>query len=151
MILFVACSNDSSDNSEANVDITPSARTETWTVTIEPEFVLTDADRTAHRVAPVKEAINDKGERITTFDSMAVNNVVLKEGWRYKLKIAANLSVDDLGSSAFTYTSMKIEDMTYVGIKQDNMREVVMDVFPSVSFLRIVRKPGVMRHFVVRL
>ena len=51
-------------NSEANVDITPSARTETWTVTIEPEFVLTDADRTAHRVAPVKEAINDKGERI---------------------------------------------------------------------------------------
>ena len=130
MILFVACSNDSSDDSEAKVDITPSARTETWTVTIEPEYVLTDVDKTTHRVAPVKEAINDKGERIATFDSMAVNNVVLKEGWRYKLKIAANLSVDDLGSSAFTYTSTKIEDMVYVGIKKDNMKEVVMDVFP---------------------
>lgn len=130
VILFVACSNDSSGDSEANIDISPSARTETWTVTVEPEFVLTDADRTAHRVAPVKEAVNDKGERIATFDSMAVNNVVLKEGWRYKLKIAANLSVDDLGSSAFTYTSMKIEDMVYVGIKKDNMKEVVMDVFP---------------------
>ena len=130
MILFVACSNDSSDDSEAKIDVTPSARTETWTVTVEPEFVLADADRTAHRVAPVKEAINDKGERVATFDSMAVNNVVLKEGWRYKLKIAANLSVDDLGSSAFTYTSMKIEDMVYVGIKKDNMKEVVMDVFP---------------------
>ncbi len=130
VILFVACSNDSSDNSGANIDTTPSARTETWMVTIEPEFVLADADKAAHRVAPVKEAIDDKGERIATFDSMAVNNVVLKEGWRYKLKIAANLSVDDLGSSAYTFTSMKIEDMTYVGIKKANMKEVVMDVFP---------------------
>ena len=130
MMLFIACSNDSSDDGGANIDITPSARTETWMVTIEPEFVLADADKPAHRVAPVKEAVNDKGERVATFDSLAVNNVVLKEGWRYKLKIAANLSVDDLGSSAYTFTSMKIEDMAYVGIKKDNMKEVVMDVTP---------------------
>ena len=130
LMLFAACSSDSSDDSAAIIDPNPSPRTETWMVTIEPEFVLADADKSAHRVAPVKEAIDDKGERVATFDSMAVNNVVLKEGWRYKLKIAANLSVDDLGSSAYTYTSMKIEDMTYVGIKTSNMKEVVMDVFP---------------------
>ena len=130
VMLFAACSSDSSGDNATIIDPNPSPRTETWMVTIEPEFVLADADKSAHRVAPVKEAIDDKGERVATFDSMAVNNVVLKEGWRYKLKIAANLSIDDLGSSAYTYTSMKIEDMTYVGIKTSNMKEVVMDVFP---------------------
>ena len=130
LMLFAACSSDSVDDTSAIIDPNPSPRTETWMVTIEPEFVLTDVDRAAHRVAPVKEAIDDKGQRVATFDSLAVNNVILKEGWRYKLKIAANLSVDDLGSSAFTFTSMKIEDMVYVGINKDNMKEVVMDVIP---------------------
>ena len=130
LMLFAACSSDSVDDTSAIIDPNPSPRTETWMVTIEPEFVLTDVDRAAHRVAPVKEAIDDKGQRVATFDSLAVNNVILKEGWRYKLKIAANLSVDDLGSSAYTFTSMKIEDMVYVGINKDNMKEVVMDVIP---------------------
>lgn len=129
-MLFAACSSDSIDDTSAITFPDSSPRTEIWTVTIEPEYVLTDADRAAHRVAPVKEAIDDKGQRVATFDSLAVNNVILKEGWRYKLKIAANLSVDDLGSSAYTFTSMKIEDMVYVGINKDKMREVVMDVIP---------------------
>lgn len=130
LMLFAACSSDSIDDTSAITFPDSSPRTEIWTVTIEPEYVLTDADRAAHRVAPVKEAIDDKGQRVATFDSLAVNNVILKEGWRYKLKIAANLSVDDLGSSAYTFTSMKIEDMVYVGINKDKMREVVMDVIP---------------------
>lgn len=129
-MLFAACSSDSIDDTSAITFPDSSPRTEIWTVTIEPEYVLADADRAAHRVAPVKEAIDDKGQRVATFDSLAVNNVILKEGWRYKLKIAANLSVDDLGSSAYTFTSMKIEDMVYVGINKDKMKEVVMDVIP---------------------
>ena len=40
LMLFAACSSDSVDDTSAIIDPNPSPRTETWMVTIEPEFVL---------------------------------------------------------------------------------------------------------------
>lgn len=129
MMLFSSCSNDDTGDS-LEIDIDPSTRTEIWNVTIEPEYVLTDADKSAHRVAPVMEAVDDKGERIGTFYRDEIDGVILEEGYRYKLQVTAKISSGDLTNSANAYKLSKILEKSYVGIKQDNQKVVEMEVTP---------------------
>jgi len=129
LFMLAACSGDS-------VEALPSdgpeevGRTETWTVTIEPEYVLADADKSAHRVAPAMEAVDGKGNRIATFGRLEVADIALDEGYRYNLQIEAKLNSSNQGSSAYTYKLRKLIDKTYVGFSNVGRREVMMDVVP---------------------
>ncbi len=127
--MFMACSSDNSEVQEPAED-PDSERTETWNVIIEPEYVLIDVDKNAHRVAPAMEAVDKEGKRLATFIKDEVNGIILEEGYRYDLQIEAKLNSNTLGKSAYTYKLKNIVDKSYVGINHTSRREVKMQIAP---------------------
>lgn len=128
LLVFASCSSDSGD--ETAIENDSSTRTETWNVIIEPEYVLTDTDKSAHRVTSVMEGVDEKGDRIATFGPLDIDGIELLEGYRYKLQLAAKVSSTELSNSSKSFRLSKILEKTFVGVSQQDKREVEMEITP---------------------
>ncbi len=127
--MLMACSSDSSEE-QKRAEEEDNERTEIWNVLIEPEYVLADVDKNAHRVAPAMEAVDKDGKRIATFSKDEINGIILEEGYHYNLQIEAKLNSNTQGSSAYTYRLKNIIDKSYIGINNTSRREVKMQIAP---------------------
>jgi hypothetical protein len=122
--LFSACTLENDDTDEFK------PKTETWTVTIEPEYVFGGSYWGAYTgLTWQMEAKNDQGERVGTFFLDEIDGFTFEEGYRYKLKIDATTTDPRIvDNSAYTFKLKKILSREYIGIRTEGRREVTMDV-----------------------
>lgn len=124
--MFTACTFDDFESEPSNWR----PKTETWTVNIEPEYVFGSSSWGGFNVYSLQmEAVNEKGERVATYNPHEINGFTYEEGYRYRLKIDAT-TTDPMIMDAPNYTFQLKEVLSkeYVGIRTEGRREVTMDV-----------------------
>lgn len=121
---LTACSLDNEENDEFK------PKTETWTVTIEPEYTVGYSYWGAYTgMAFQMEATDGKGKQMGKFFLNEIQGFSFEEGYRYRLEIEASTTdprVMDAG--AYTFKLKKVLSKEYVGVRTDGRREVTMDV-----------------------
>lgn len=105
-------------------------KTETWTVIIEPEYVMGYSSWGAYSSIGVQmDAFNEKGERIGRFYSDEIKGFTFEEGYRYKLRIEATTTDPGImDGPAYEFKLIEVLSKEYVGISKEGRREVTMDV-----------------------
>ena len=106
-------------------------KTETWTVTIEPEYVMGHSWWGAYSwgASVQMEAVNEEGERIGRFYPDEIKGFTFEEGYRYKLRIEATTTDPRIAdASAYDFKLIEVLSKEYVGIRTEGRREVTMDV-----------------------
>lgn len=105
-------------------------KTEVWTVTIEPEYVMNHSYWGAYTGLGIQmEAIDLTGKTVGTFFLDEIQGFKYEEGYRYILSVEATTTdprIADNGKYRF-----KLRDVlckTHVGIRTEGQREVTMDV-----------------------
>lgn len=111
--------------------------TETWTVNIEPEFVLNGNFWGGYTsIWPVMEATDNAGNRTATYMMDEIKGFEFEEGYRYKLQIEAQdvlAPLEEQGiywadASRYEFRLLKVLSKEYVGIREEGRRDVEMDV-----------------------
>ena len=105
-------------------------KTETWTVIIEPEYVMGYSSWGAYSSIGVQmDAFNEKGERIGRFYSGEIKGFTFEEGYRYKLRIEATTTDPGImDGPAYDFQLIEVISKEYIGISKEGRREVTMDV-----------------------
>lgn len=105
-------------------------KTETWTVIIEPEYVMGYSSWGAYSSIGVQmDAFNEKGERIGRFYSGEIKGFTFEEGYRYKLRIEATTTDPGImDGPAYAFQLIEVISKEYIGISKEGRREVTMDV-----------------------
>jgi hypothetical protein len=105
-------------------------KNETWTVIIEPEYVMGYSSWGAYSSIGVQmDAFNEKGERIGRFYSGEIKGFTFEEGYRYKLRIEATTTDPGImDGPAYDFQLIEVISKEYIGISKEGRREVTMDV-----------------------
>ena len=105
-------------------------KTETWTVIIEPEYVMGYSSWGAYSSIGVQmDGFNEKGERIGRFYSGEIKGFTFEEGYRYKLRIEATTTDPGImDGPAYDFQLIEVISKEYIGISKEGRREVTMDV-----------------------
>ena len=106
-------------------------KTETWTVIIEPEYVMGSSYWGAYSwgAGVQMEAVNEEGERIGRFYPDEIKGFTFEEGYRYKLRIEATTTDRMMmDGPAYEFKLIEVLSKEYVGISKEGRREVTMDV-----------------------
>lgn len=105
-------------------------KTETWTVIIEPEYVMGYSSWGAYSSIGVQmDAFNEKGERIGRFYSGEIKGFTFEEGYRYKLRIEATTTDPGImDGPSYDFQLIEVISKEYIGISKEGRREVTMDV-----------------------
>ena len=121
---LVACTLDD----EAGTKWEPKA--ETWTVTIEPEYVMGHSWWGAYSGIGVQMVgANEEGKRVGAFYLGEIKGFTFEEGYRYKLRIEATTTDPRIAdASAYDFKLIEVLSKEYVGIRTEGRREVTMDV-----------------------
>ena len=105
-------------------------KTETWTVIIEPEYVMGYSSWGAYSSIGVQmDGFNEKGERIGRFYSDEIKGFTFEEGYRYKLRIEATTTDPGIMDGPdYAFQLIEVISKEYIGISKEGRREVTMDV-----------------------
>ena len=106
-------------------------KTGTWTVIIEPEYVMGSSYWGAYSwgASVQMEAVNEEGERIGRFYPDEIKGFTFEEGYRYKLRIEATTTDRMMmDGPAYEFKLIEVLSKEYVGISKEGRREVTMDV-----------------------
>lgn len=104
-------------------------KTETWTVIIEPEYVMGTSWWGYSSMSVQMVGINEAGERIGTFSPDEIKGFTFEEGYRYTLRIEATTSDPRIADGpAYDFKLIEVINKEYVGISKEGRREVTMDV-----------------------
>ena len=105
-------------------------KTETWTVTIEPEYVMGHSWWGAYSGIGVQMVgANEEGKRVGAFYLGEIKGFTFEEGYRYKLRIEATTTDPRIAdASAYDFKLIEVLSKEYVGIRTEGRREVTMDV-----------------------
>ena len=105
-------------------------KTETWTVTIEPEYVMGHSWWGAYSGIGVQMVgANEEGKRVGAFYLGEIKGFTFEEGYRYKLRIEATATDPGImDASAYDFKLIEVLSKEYVGIRTEGRREVTMDV-----------------------
>ena len=105
-------------------------KTETWTVTIEPEYVMGHSWWGAYSGIGVQMVgANEEGKRVGAFYLGEIKGFTFEEGYRYKLRIEATTTDPRIAdASAYDFKLIEVLSKEYVGISKEGRREVTMDV-----------------------
>ena len=105
-------------------------KTETWTVIIEPEYVMGYSSWGAYSSIGVQmDGFNEKGERIGRFYSGEIKGFAFEEGYRYKLRIEATTTDPGIEDGpSYDFQLIEVISKEYIGISKEGRREVTMDV-----------------------
>lgn len=128
MLLVVAMAASSCDDSSDD------GATTYWTVTIEPEYVLSSPYWGGWGfVTPHMEAINERGDRTDLYGLEEIKGFTYEEGYRYQLQLRVvdkfkKTGVAVYDSPQYDFFLNRIISKEYVGIRQEGRREVEMDV-----------------------
>lgn len=105
-------------------------KTEVWTLTIEPEYVIGGSNWGVYTgIWPQMEAVDNNGETIERFFLSEIEGFKFEEGYRYELTVEATTTdprIMDCGK--YTFKLRDVLSKTYVGIRTEGQREVTMDV-----------------------
>ena len=105
-------------------------KTGTWTVIIEPEYVMGYSSWGAYSSIGVQmDGFNEKGERIGRFYSGEIKGFTFEEGYRYKLRIEATTTDPGIEDGpSYDFQLIEVISKEYIGISKEGRREVTMDV-----------------------
>ena len=106
-------------------------KTGTWTVIIEPEYVMGSSYWGAYSwgAGVQMEAVNEEGERIGRFYPDEIKGFTFEEGYRYKLRIEATTTDRMMmDGPAYEFKLIEVLSKEFVGISKEGCREVTMDV-----------------------
>ena len=126
MLLMVAMAASSCDDSSDD------GATTYWTVTIEPEYVLSRPYWGGWGlVTPHMEAINERGDRTDLYGLEEIRGFTFEEGYRYQLQLRVvdkfkKTGVAVYDSPQYDFFLNRIISKEYVGIRQEGRREVEM-------------------------
>ena len=123
--LFTACTFDDFESEPSTWE----PQTETWTVNIEPEYVMGYSFWGAYTSCCAQmEAFNEKAEQMKFFTN-EIDGFTFEEGYRYYLKVdATTTNPMMIDGPCYTFKLNKVLQKEYVGINQEGRREVTMDV-----------------------
>ena len=129
---LAACSTDGTEVDGGYIDedgkFVP--KTEVWTVTIEPEYVLNHSYWGAYTGPGIQmEAIDLTGKTVGTFFLDEIQGFKFEEGYRYILSVEATTTDPRIADSGkYRFKLRNVLSKTYVGIRTEGQREVTMDV-----------------------
>jgi hypothetical protein len=129
---LAACSTDGTEVDGGYIDedgkFVP--KTEVWTVTIEPEYVLNHSYWGAYTGPGIQmEAIDLTGKTVGTFFLDEIQGFKFEEGYRYILSVEATTTDPRIADSdKYRFKLRNVLSKTYVGIRTEGQREVTMDV-----------------------
>lgn len=105
-------------------------KTETWTVTIEPEYVMGHSWWGAYSGIGVQMVgANEEGKRVGAFYLGEIKGFTFEEGYRYKLRIEATTTDRMMmDGPAYEFKLIEVLSKEFVGISKEGRREVTMDV-----------------------
>ena len=129
---LAACSTDGTEVDGGYIDedghFVP--KTEVWTVTIEPEYVIGSSNWGVYTgICPQMEAVDNNGKTSGRFFLGEIEGFKFEEGYRYQLSVEATTTdprIADIGK--YTFKLKEVLNKTYVGIRTEGQREVTMDV-----------------------
>ena len=130
--ILAACSTDGTEVDGGYIDESGNfvPKTEVWTVTIEPEYVLNHSYWGAYTGLGIQmEATDGKGKTVGTFFLDEIQGFKFEEGYRYILSLEAKTTdprIADCGK--YTFKLRDVLSKTYAGIRTEGQREVTMDV-----------------------
>lgn len=120
--LFTACTFDDFESEPGKWE----PQTETWTVNIEPEYVMGYSFWGS--CCPQMEAFNEKAGQMN-FCTNEIEGFVFEEGYRYYLKVdATTTNPMIMDGPSYTFKLNKVLQKEYVGISTEGRRDVTMDV-----------------------
>ena len=129
---LAACSTDGTEVDGGYIDedgkFVP--KTEVWTVTIEPEYVLNHSYWGGYTGLGIQmEAIDLTGKTVGTFFLDEIQGFKFEEGYRYILSVEATTTDPRIADSGkYRFKLRNVLSKTYVGIRTEGQREVTMDV-----------------------
>jgi hypothetical protein len=105
-------------------------KTEVWTVTIEPEYVMNYSYWGAYTGLGIQmEAIDLTGKTVGTFFLDEIQGFKYEEGYRYILSVEATTTDPRIADNGkYRFKLRDVLSKTYVGIRTEGQREVTMDV-----------------------
>ena len=105
-------------------------KTEVWTVTIEPEYVMNHSYWGAYTGLGIQmEAIDLTGKTVGTFFLDEIQGFKYEEGYRYILSVEATTTDPRIADNGkYRFKLRDVLSKTYVGIRTEGQREVTMDV-----------------------
>ena len=130
--IMAACSTDGTEVDGGYIDEDGHffPKTEVWTLTIEPEYVIGSSDWGVYTgICPQMEAVDNNGETIERFFLSQIQGFKFEEGYRYQLSVEAT-TIDPriMDCGKYTFKLRDVLSKTYVGICTEGQREVTMDV-----------------------
>ena len=130
--IMAACSTDGTEVDGGYIDEDGHffPKTEVWTLTIEPEYVIGSSDWGVYTgIWPQMEAVDNNGETIERFFLSEIQGFKFEEGYRYQLSVEAT-TIDPriMDCGKYTFKLRDVLSKTYVGIRTEGLREVTMDV-----------------------
>lgn len=129
---LAACSTDGTEVDGGYIDENGNfvPKTEVWTVTIEPEYVLNYSYWGGYSGLGIQmEATDGMGKTVGTFFLNEIQDFKFEEGYRYVLSIEAKTTDPRImDSSKYTFKLRNVLSKTYVGVRTEGQREVTMDV-----------------------
>ena len=130
--IMAACSTDGTEVDGGYIDEDGHffPKTEVWTLTIEPEYVIGGSDWGVYTgIWPQMEAVDNNGETIERFFLSEIQGFKFEEGYRYQLSVEAT-TIDPriMDCGKYTFKLRDVLSKTYVGIRTEGLREVTMDV-----------------------
>ena len=130
--ILAACSTDETEVDGGYIDEDGHffPKTEVWTLTIEPEYVIGGSDWGVDTgIWPQMEAVDNNGETIERFFLSEIQGFKFEEGYRYQLSVEAT-TIDPriMDCGKYTFKLRDVLSKTYVGIRTEGQREVTMDV-----------------------
>lgn len=129
---LAACSTDGTEVDGGYIDedgkFVP--KTEVWTVTIEPEYILNHSYWGGYTGLGIQmEAIDLTGKTVGTFFLDEIQGFKFEEGYRYILSVEATTTDPRIADSGkYRFKLRNVLSKTYVGICTEGQREVTMDV-----------------------
>ena len=129
---LAACSTDGTEVDGGYIDedgkFVP--KTEVWTVTIEPEYILNHSYWGGYTGLGIQmEAIDLTGKTVGTFFLDEIQGFKFEEGYRYILSVEATTTDPRIADSGkYRFKLRNVLSKTYVGIRTEGQREVTMDV-----------------------
>ena len=130
--ILAACSTDGTEVDGGYIDedgkFVP--KTEVWTVTIEPEYILNHSYWGGYTGLGIQmEAIDLTGKTVGTFFLDEIQGFKFEEGYRYILTVEATTTDPRIADSGkYRFKLRNVLSKTYVGIRTEGQREVTMDV-----------------------
>ena len=105
-------------------------KTEVWTVTIEPEYVMNHSYWGAYTGLGIQmEAIDLTGKTVGTFFLDEIQGFKYEEGYRYILSVEATTTDPRIADNGkYRFKLRDVLSKTHVGIRTEGQREVTMDV-----------------------